>query len=370
MISKDPWHYSRMPLAKQVLNLFETGLSTSLTFFAPRRMGKTEFLCKDILPLAKSLGWKVFYFSFLDISTNTTAVFTAELFNFAKDMGVLGKTRGVLQKVSKVTGEVLGVKTGIELRETEAISESMKEVIARVSKHGKILLLLDEVQTLAEEHNNALFVASLRTALDLHKDDVKVIFTGSSQSGLRKMFSQAKAPFFHFGQNLPFPDLDEGFIEHLVKMFKKVTGRVLDADKIISAFQEMQKVPQLARSLVERLALNPHLSLEEAKKQLLDQTFSDRHFIALWNECSALEKCILDEVSVGERSLFSQEMRQRFAKNLGLEAVEVPVSTIQSAQRSLEKRGLIVRKPEQAGYSIEDLNFKSWVLSIQPVKAE
>ena len=34
----------------------------------------------------------------------------------------------------------------------------------------------------------------LRTALDMYKDNIKVIFTGSSRDGLRKMFSQADTP--------------------------------------------------------------------------------------------------------------------------------------------------------------------------------
>ena len=56
----------RTELAKQILGMFETGLASSLTFFAPRRMGKTEFLRKDITPLAEQFGWHIFYFSFLD----------------------------------------------------------------------------------------------------------------------------------------------------------------------------------------------------------------------------------------------------------------------------------------------------------------
>lgn len=68
---KDIWHYPRTALAEQVMSLFNSGLSHALTFFAPRRKGKTEFLLKDIAPLAKEQGYQVFYFSFLD-STNDT----------------------------------------------------------------------------------------------------------------------------------------------------------------------------------------------------------------------------------------------------------------------------------------------------------
>lgn len=62
-ISNDPWHFPRTELAKQILGMFETGLASSLTF-CPTPDGKTEFLRKDITPLAEQLGWRVFYFSF------------------------------------------------------------------------------------------------------------------------------------------------------------------------------------------------------------------------------------------------------------------------------------------------------------------
>jgi predicted AAA+ superfamily ATPase len=78
----DIWHYSRSTLAKQVLGMFESGLSSALIFFAPRRMGKTEFLLKDMATAAKKNKWHVLYFSFLDVSK--TVIYTIEKFISAK----------------------------------------------------------------------------------------------------------------------------------------------------------------------------------------------------------------------------------------------------------------------------------------------
>jgi hypothetical protein len=55
--------------------MFETGRASSLTFFAPCKMGKTEFLRKDITPLAEQLRWRVFYFSFLDAGLHSEGQF-------------------------------------------------------------------------------------------------------------------------------------------------------------------------------------------------------------------------------------------------------------------------------------------------------
>lgn len=359
-MSRDPWHFPRSILAEQVLGMFESGISSALVFFAPRRMGKTEFLCKDITPLAKKRKWRVFYFSFLDVGKSASTDFTRSLIHFAKEQGVLNKAGGLLKRVSKISGEVAGIKADIALRDPEQTQASLKDVIYQLCQKEKLLLLMDEVQTLAQDPANANFIASFRTVLDLNKNNVKVIFTGSSQEGLRRMFSQAKAPFFHFGQNLPFPELERDFTDHLSQMFHVATKRQIDKNALWKAFIEMQKVPQLARALVERMALNPYLSIKEAKEQLLAQIFEDSTFIDVWEKCNALERIILKELAAGESSLFSAETIKRLEKMLIV--TDLKLSSVQSSVRVLIRKGLIGRIPEQRRYYIDDPNFKNWLL--------
>ena len=98
------------------------------------------------------------------------------------------------------------MKSEINLAQGE-VHSSILACIQKLAEQGKpVLLLLDEIQALAGSKHKAT-IASLRTALDMHKESIKVIFTGSSREGLRQMFSVSSAPFFHYGQNLPFPDL-------------------------------------------------------------------------------------------------------------------------------------------------------------------
>ena len=363
-MAHDPWHYPRTVLAQQILGMFETGLSSSLVFFAPRRMGKTEFLYKDILPVAKASGWKVLYFSFLDADSNASIEFTKALLKFSEEIGIVSKAKRLLKHVNKVSAKAGGIQAAVEFNTAESIYEDVKEIIQYLAKQGKILLLMDEVQVLAQDPDNAKFVAALRTALDLNKDTVKVVFTGSSQEGLRRMFSQAKAPFFHFGQNLPFPHLERDFTDHLANMFEKITQRKLNTEHLWEIFQEMQKVPQLARSLVERLALNPGLSITQANKQLLAEVVTDRAFAEHWDRCSTLEKLLLHEVATDSGTLFSTTTRQRFAKILGIN--NLSTSTVQSAVRTLMRKNLIGRHSDQNGnYYIEDAHFKSWLSQLE-----
>lgn len=358
-MTTDLWHYRRTQLAEQVLGMFESGLSSALVFFAPRRMGKTEFLRKDIFPLADHKGWKTFYFSFLDAGPTVTTEFTRALAEYSKQTNTMGKTGGLLRRVSKISGEAIGIKADVELNTTLDTAQTIKDIIDQLTKKGKLLLLLDEVQAIAQDAANAHFIAALRTALDIHKDTVKVIFTGSSQEGLRRMFSQAKAPFFHFGQNLPFPELDRGFTDHLVFMFKRVTQRQLDSNALWSSFQEMQKIPQLARALVERLALHPSISMEQAQQELLTEIFDGRAFVELWERCSTLEKLLLSNIAKDHNTPFAVETRKQLARQLGINSLSV--SSVQSALRVLQRKGLIGRPPEGSGYFIDDPNFKNWL---------
>jgi len=362
----DPWHYSREELAKQILGMFENNLSSALVFFAPRRMGKTEFLRKDITPLAEKKGWAVFYFSFLDVGSNPAEEFVKSLLKFADELGLIKNSNSLLNKISKVSLKANTIKVGVggsvELREPKKLEFDLKELLNEIAKKTKLLLLMDEVQILAEA-KNANFIAAFRTVLDVNKDKIKVIFTGSSQAGLRRMFSQSKAPFFHFGQNIDFPKLDKGFTNHLADTFKKVTTRTLDKNLLWKAFEDFQQVTQLARSLVERLALNPNLKIDEAKEQLLNELSDDRKFVETWDNLSSLEHAVLVLIANGEKGLFSASTKSILAKQLGVEKLEL--STIQATIRKLARKNLIGQQ-DRSDYFIDDPNFKSWILVSKP----
>src|SRR5471032_2213660 len=62
----DLWHFSRPELAAGYLNLFGLGLSSARTLFARRRMGKTEFLLKDLIPAATAGGYLSAYVNLWD----------------------------------------------------------------------------------------------------------------------------------------------------------------------------------------------------------------------------------------------------------------------------------------------------------------
>lgn len=73
-----------------------------VALFAPRRMGKTHFLLKDITPLAKQNHINIFYFSFMSASNqiqslfqNAPAQFTYDIQSSKKAVAFIG---GIIYK--------------------------------------------------------------------------------------------------------------------------------------------------------------------------------------------------------------------------------------------------------------------------------
>lgn len=344
---KDIWHYPRTELAHQVMSLFNSNLSHALTFFAPRRKGKTEFLLKDITPLAKEQDYQVFYFSFLD-NTNAYSRFIYELNAFSQ-----GKIARTLNRLSTV--EIQGIKAEINKLGNDDLLHALNTL---ANQNKPTLLLLDEIQALAGANNTPL-IASLRTALDTSKDKIKVIFTGSSREQLRQMFSSRTAPFFHFGQNLTFPDLDCSFTDHLASVFYQTTKRDLDNSELWQAFNEMNKSPQMVRALIEKMALNPLFDLATAKQELLSDTGVGDSYLANYQSLTALQQHLLMHIATGQGELYSAATKEQLSELLGL---GVATPAIQSAIRSLSNKGLLFRL-DSGIYEIDDPFFKDWLLN-------
>lgn len=171
------WHFPRTDLARAYLSQFNTGLSHSLTLFAPRRKGKTEFLIGDLAPAAEESGYKVCYVSLWALKSDPAAALRTGLVDAASNPSIWQRTKRFfstplqsLDAEAAVAGATLRV--GAEFESGHAASkDDLIEIpraldqLARQAANGKAFLMLDEVQFLAKPVHETL-VAALRTALD------------------------------------------------------------------------------------------------------------------------------------------------------------------------------------------------------------
>lgn len=337
--SRDSLYFPRSELAKRLLVSLKDGITHAITLFAPRRMGKTQFLLKDVKPLAEEMSFNVFYFSFMDqIHGNSQTAFFQALADYLVEISS-GKSQ-LLEKLQKV--ELFGV--GIELNEQKkaelvSVSQFINELVKASKK--PILMLLDEIQEVARIKDNNELVRSLRTGLDRHQERVKVIFTGSSTNGLRAMFNDNKAPFFHFAHALDFPNLDRKFTDFLADIYTDRTGNQLNKNRFFELFEQVNFTPLYLRAITQDMILNPDLSLEEAAKYRLAQINQHSGIEQIWRTLSDLERQMLCLIAQDVGSLYSAEIRQDLANKLGIEALSS--SSIQGKLRKLERADLITR---------------------------
>ncbi|WII92605.1 ATP-binding protein [Kingella negevensis] len=315
---KDPLYYPRTELATALLSSLKSGISHAFTLFAPRRMGKTHFLTNDIAPAAEKDGFNVFYFSFMDSKDNANPVqfFHETLHQFALGTRTTNGVKTLFGSFKKI--DVLGV--GIERETQKQELPNISEIINYIAADNKpTLLLLDEVQELARIPKTENTIKSLRTGLDINQSRVKTIFTGSSTNGLRTMFNDIKAPFFHFSHALNFPTLGKDFTDFLANIYQERTSKEIDKQELYAVFEQLDKSPLYIRAIIQDMIINPELSLNEAAQICKEQRQDNSNIPLQWQELSAIERLALKAIATRQGSLYSEAFRQYAAQMLGIE---------------------------------------------------
>lgn len=352
---KDPLFFHREEYAAKLINSLQDGITHAFTLFAPRRMGKTQFLLQDVTPQAEERGFNVFYFSFMD-SANPAVEFQAALYRFAKSIQAGGKAKTFLSGINKI--ELFGL--GIERETQQQALPTISEIIGHIANDNRpSLLLLDEVQELARLNDTDGLIRSLRTGLDINQAKVKTVFTGSSTNGLRAMFNDNKAPFFHFAHALDFPLLGKEFTDFLAGVYHDRTGKRLEQAALYSVFERLNHTPMYMRAIIQDMILSPEISLEQAAESRIMELGAQYSEAGQWQKMKPLEQAIIQDIAEGNTSPYSQESRQKYAVQLGVEAITS--SSIQGAIRRMKRHEWI--STDAAGRPvINNPLFKTWIL--------
>ncbi|EHK89607.1 hypothetical protein RHAA1_09726 [Aggregatibacter actinomycetemcomitans RhAA1] len=335
--TSDPLYYPRTALAGLLVRNLKEGISSAFTLFAPRRMGKTQFLLNDITKAAEENGFNVFYFSFMNEHREPIQTeFRQALIKFLSEIS----PSSALKEIKSIN--IFGL--GVEKSENKIPELPINVLIDEIAKDNKpTLMLLDEVQELARIPKTEGLIRSLRTGLDTNKNNVKVIFTGSSTNGLREIFDDIKAPFFHFSHTIQFPTLDQKFTDYLAGIYQDRTGNHIDKATFFSLFEKLQFTPLYLRAITQDMIIDPSLSLEDAAASRLKQMHARADYTKEWQSLTLLEQQILCYVQRGESGLYTKEVRQQLADDLGL---ETPISTsaIQTNVKKLMNKELITKQ--------------------------
>lgn len=364
-VPSDPWHYPRPALAEKYLKIFDIGLIAAQGLFAKRRMGKSEFLEQDLLPAARAQGYLTAYVNLWDARRHPAPALVAALTLAIepKGMAKLLKTLNTPLKRVKASAKVSGLAEGTleaELADDPKITgPRLSQLLRSFNKPGKrLLLVLDEAQVLADPRHTDL-AHSLRAGLDSRKENIKVVFAGSSEPTLRRMFGRSSEPFYNWAPLEPFDLLGPEFVKAMVAKVKRLSRFALPLSEALAAYEALNATPEFFRRYLNRYLTHAELGSAAALQDTLDHVLSDANFLPVFARLLPADQAVLKLLANGESDLFSEVARRRLGAALGA-GQPVTKSTSQNALKRLQEADLIV-KLEHGQYQLQDDALGEWL---------
>ncbi|MCW8400476.1 hypothetical protein OQJ26_16980 [Legionella sp. PATHC038] len=360
------WHYARPELAKKYLDLFEIGLTSARGLFARRRMGKTEFLKQDFIPAAQKAGYIVVYSNLWELEIDPATALVSEFYKTIEPKGFnkiwTGLNKPINIKKVKASGKIAGLGEGTleaDLAETKKVTSTllMEAMNAFDKTKDQMILVIDEAQVLAYEENSH-FAHALRAALDIRKERIKVIFAGSSETTLRRMFGVASEPFYNWAPLEPFELLGKDFVLAMVERVNKISKYPMSIHDALDAFEKLKKTPEFFRRYIEYYLSNPEEGSAAALAATKSRVFSDDNFKRQWETLLPADKIVMSMIANGISDLHGKLALQKLGEALGIDSVNK--NTTHNALRRLSNKNLIT-KIDFGTYQFEDEAFADWV---------
>ena len=349
------WHFHRDDFTRKLVTSIEVGATQCFTIFAPRRVGKTEFLNYDLKPALIKDNCEVIYYSFYSNPADSAIrLFMDEL---RKNINV-----SLLSKLKVTEISTPWCKVNLKLQDLTELSilELITILTHQNYKNKKhLVFLFDEIQELLNIPDASGFIGGLRTALDLNKEFLSVVFTGSSQDGLQKMFNDRRAPFFHFSMNLQMPLLGKEFTDFLAQRYKERTKSKIDGDELYLVFEKLGFITEYIRSIITMLTLEPKLTITEAYTRLISNLNNSDRLEYQWSKLSAIEKALCHWITAGNSTFYTEDFKM-FALNTY--EVDTTQGKIQYAINKLQQHDILTTNMEDI-LVIENEFFRDWIRS-------
>lgn len=345
----DGWYYQRKDFARHILNIFKVGISDRITLFAPRRKGKTWFLLKDLAPLASQSKYVTVYTSLWSNPNEPHKAIIKDMESVLKVLNKKGAVKSLLTaSVNKISfgNDILG-KGEIHFPSNPNIPSAndlacIDDLISRLclaAKNKSVLLLIDEIQHITTDKAFDAIAYALRTAIDKRSNRVKVVFTGSSRSGLNLLFNKSNAAFYHFSYDEPFPDLDSGFLLFLQNKLEKEYKIKLSQKALLTAFENLNHSPYWMIKAVQRLVLKQNKTLRAATDYIINLLAEVEDYASVWDQMSELDRCVYAILTKGEK-LFSNATLNKLSKQLDR---IIHQNAVQRSVKSLIQKHLITQ---------------------------
>jgi uncharacterized protein len=335
----------RPDLAASYIGLLAAQPGRPLAMFAPRRVGKTYFLDNDLAPAAVQAGLLPVYADLWLQKSHPLEAINHALEEALDDVSIPKSRVGRIGRTPIKKVGLIGAS--VDLGDTPARRALPAEpklrldaLVTRLSAAaGKpVLLLLDEVQTLAEAPEGDAIIGALRAVLHKRRAVLQSVFTGSSQEGLARMLSTAGAPMYQFAQLLDFPALGDEYLKQLAAHFATVhAGKKLALDDLRRLYQRIGSRPGLMKDVVKAMSA----------EGLTDVDIGVKHFLAtqeaLWQALlqpfDGFDRAVLQAIARGQPPMGKETLDALAA----LPGGPPTIARVRAAIERLRRVGLLTR---------------------------
>jgi hypothetical protein len=328
-------------------------------------MGKSEFLEQDLIPAARDLRYTTVYLNLWDARADPTPALLAALTRSLQPSGLTKIARTLkrplksIKASAKITGMAEGsIEAALPGRDPEAIPLITDLIRGFHKPSRRMLLVLDEAQVLAEPPHSDL-AHSLRASLDGRKQNIKVVFAGSSEATLRRMFGRSTEPFYNWAPLEPFELLGEDFVRAMVTKVNNLSKYTLDPIDAMLAFETLRRTPEFFRRYLNRYLTHAELGTTAALAHTKLHVFNDANFVNVWSGLLPADRELLRLIVGGITDVFSESSRQRLGKMLGL-GHAITKNVPQKSLRRLQDMELVLRM-DYGKYQIQDDAFAEWL---------
>ena len=165
------WHYPRQKLCNYILQGMQQELLERVTFFAPRKRGKTQFITRDVFPACETIDVLPIYIDFWSNKDSPQNAFIdAVTTTLESRRNIFSKPLAKLKFTPTLLSSGVNIKS--EPDNLNAQRPTLHSVFDALNTHDTpILLLLDEVQHLATSADYVSFTSALRSFMTARSDN-------------------------------------------------------------------------------------------------------------------------------------------------------------------------------------------------------
>lgn len=313
------YYFPRPELAKIVHQFLDNRIHVVL--IGPRRFGKTSFII-DTIHREEKQGKTCLLIDIFNVTSHRD--FLQQIIRALRSKKNWGhKLKEWVQSVPKLrpkffwetdlTGEITFSLTA-ELSSEKDIKELIQDTLTALGKIGdRVIVAIDEFQTVSELDDNGWLEATLRTQMQQTKNTV-FLFSGSRRGIIYDMLNNPRRPFYKTCQTIEFPALPNDFSDWIIERFKSVG---VDCDK--QAIMELRNLVQDTPNYVQMACFHlvaqgiTHVNLSKIKEALHTIVKQNAYaYQTLLNSLTPFQQRALRLAAKEGEEIFSKEMRNKY----------------------------------------------------------